>query len=264
MGVTFLVSPISLIIMNRVGFQCLILTSIFLCVTSLITSSFVTKIELFPITYSLLWGTGTGFANHASMVLIQNSFDKKLSAANGVAMSGTGFGALILGQILNWLLNNIGFRWTLRVCGLVPLLFTTILYSNYLANKNKQDQYMIKKNEDSDKTGMLNQTSEKQQLSSLNSTSRSPITIPKGNDREILFDGNENIVVHYRKGNSTTQVLTQKRKTPFFSEICDKDIWRNKRYVIFVFGISIFLFGSFIPFIFLVSIYGLYDKSGED
>lgn len=264
MGVTFLVSPISLVIMNRFSFRCVILLSIFLCITSLVTSSFVTKIELFPITYSLLWGTGTGFANHASMVLIQKAFDRRLSAANGVAMSGTGVGALVLGQMLNWLLNSVGFRWTLRICSIVPLLFTMLLYSNFLANKNKKDQITAtslitntaneQATNDSDQNEkILNEVTEYSEDSSLYSNS----AVRKSKNHSNNKNGSKAVVDYTKdRDNCSLQVsIAQKRKTKFLSEICDKEIWQNRKYVIFVVGISIFLFGSFIPFIFLVSSY---------
>ena len=156
MGTTFLVSPLAHIIYNRFGFNRLLGISIGLCLVGWLSSSFVVKVQLLIFTYSVLWGTGAGFANYAGTLIINQSFyGEQLSFANGLASSGTGFGALILGQLLTWMLREFGYRWTFRACALVPLFYVFLFYSYKLGQKRNDVEPFLEKFDESSEDGAL-------------------------------------------------------------------------------------------------------------
>ena len=243
LGTTFLVSPLSHLIYNRFGFNRLIGLSMTLCVMSWISSSFVQRIQLLSLTYSLLWGVGAGFANYASTVIIQKSFHKHLSLANGIASSGTGFGTLVLGQLLTWLLERFGHKWTFRACALVPMLFLFLLYSQYVSKRqNSPKEKALTKHVS---------TSDPEHTSGLTNHQDTPNTYSVDNITNKTNHGssakNENIK------KKTKLKEANANKSFKLKELFHKDLWHNMKFTIFVAGVSVFLFGAFIPFIFLVS-----------
>ena len=232
LGTTFLVSPISHLIYNRFGFNRLIGISIILCTMSWISSSFVQKIQYLSVTYSLLWGIGAGLANYASTIIVQQSFHEHLSLANGLASSGTGFGTLVLGQLLTWLLERFGYKWAFRVCALVPCLFALQLCSHRIFHTTSDSEANSALTASMD--DKLCNTNKLNQLPHINNDAESQNT--------------------QRKKTSTSNDMSGAKKSFKLKELFHKDLWHNMKFIIFVAGVSIFLFGAFIPFIFLVSL----------
>jgi len=223
MGTTFLVSPLAHIIYNRFGFNRLLGLSIVLCLVGWLSSSFVENVQFLIFTYSVLWGTGAGFANYAGTLIINQSFyGEQLSFANGLASSGTGFGALILGQLLTWMLREFGYRWTFRACSLVPLFYVFLFYSHKLRQKQNNIEPFHGKFDETSEDGTL----ENQKLTS--------------------DDNNNNLDNEAPKPSKPTKAFN-------LSELIDKELWRNMKFIIYLAGVSVYLFGAFIPFVFLIS-----------
>ena len=288
-GTTFLVSPISHLIYNRFGFTRLMTASILLCVSSWVTSSFVDDIRYLSLTYSLLWGAGAGFANYASTVIIQHSFRKHLSAATGISSSGTGLGTLVLGQLLTWMLERFGYKWTFRACALIPILFIFLLCSSYVQKKESRSTKMppklISENNDASNSSSSNSSvhgltddrgakNDEGLLGEIPDSSNTNYHSDKNNNSSNSTDRDENdnlensslpnskddddqTVILERVVSENNQISISSppshRKSFKLRELFDKDMWRNMKFVLFLGGVSLFLFGAFIPFIFLVS-----------
>lgn len=78
-------------------------------------------------TYSILGGFGVGLASSSSFVSLNHYFSKKRGQAVGLSMAGTGFGLMVMPQLVNLLLGEYGFRWTVVILG--ALAFHAILGS---------------------------------------------------------------------------------------------------------------------------------------
>lgn len=89
------------------------------CLTSsgLALSSLATSLPQIIFTYSFLVGTGLGLIGPAIFIVVSSYFTTKKPRAFGFAMAGTGFGQMILPQIVRYLLAIFGFRGTVMIMG---------------------------------------------------------------------------------------------------------------------------------------------------
>ncbi|CAK1578564.1 unnamed protein product [Parnassius mnemosyne] len=78
-------------------------------------------------TYSILGGFGVGLASSSSFVSLNYYFSKKRGQAVGLSMAGTGFGLMVMPQLVKLLLGEYGFRWTVVILG--ALAFHAVLGS---------------------------------------------------------------------------------------------------------------------------------------
>ena len=63
----------------------------------------------------LFEGVGNGLMYVTSMVTVQHYFDKRRAMATGIAVSGSGVGTLTFGLLTSYLLDEVGWQWTLRI-----------------------------------------------------------------------------------------------------------------------------------------------------
>lgn len=87
----------------------------------LITSSMTTSLNQLIFTYSLLVGTGLGIITPAVFMSINSYFNTKRARALGFAMAGTGFGQMMMPQIVRLIYPEYGFQGTLMVIGALSL-----------------------------------------------------------------------------------------------------------------------------------------------
>lgn len=99
------------------------IVSMVLCVISWLSSSFAHNQHILIFTYSVLWGTGAGLANHASLILIRKDFTKRLTLALNIITSGSGIGTLILGPFIEYVTDRHKLKWGCRMIAIFPLLF---------------------------------------------------------------------------------------------------------------------------------------------
>ncbi|XP_026765027.1 uncharacterized protein LOC113523310 [Galleria mellonella] len=78
-------------------------------------------------TYSIIGGFGVGLASSSSFVSLNHYFSKKRGQAVGLSMAGTGFGLMVMPQLVKLLLGEYGFRWTVVILG--ALAFHAVLGS---------------------------------------------------------------------------------------------------------------------------------------
>ncbi|XP_053599791.1 uncharacterized protein LOC128669197 [Plodia interpunctella] len=78
-------------------------------------------------TYSILGGFGVGLASSSSFVSLNHYFTRKRGQAVGLSMAGTGFGLMVMPQLVKILLGEYGFRWTVVILG--ALAFHAVLGS---------------------------------------------------------------------------------------------------------------------------------------
>ncbi|XP_072034471.1 uncharacterized protein [Amphiura filiformis] len=98
-----------------------------LCFVGLMASSFVNSIYYLFGTIGIVFGLGMNMAFQSSLVLIVQYFpDKNNSRAVSIACSGCSIGMLILSPIINFGLEIIGWRATLRYIGGVILVIGSL------------------------------------------------------------------------------------------------------------------------------------------
>lgn len=68
-----------------------------------------------------------GLASSSSFVSLNHYFSKKRGQAVGLSMAGTGFGLMVMPQLVKILLGEYGFRWTVVILG--ALAFHAVLGS---------------------------------------------------------------------------------------------------------------------------------------
>ena len=233
------------IILIKYGFNIHITLSTLLCVLSWATSSCVNKMNILIITYSMLWGFGTGLANHASHVLIQQTFSKRLSLANGIASCGSGIGTLTIGPLLEYLLEHYKFRWAFRIFSFIPLLFLVSIAVTWPNRMYDPEQSISEQRKETSIDNRINNIELKRCSKEVDQCSPG-----KG---QLTKDGKTSIQMDIENDNQQPSTTSACRSA--FKTIFDKELWHNKSLVLYIIGLSTFLFGYFIPFTFLVSVF---------
>ncbi|KAJ0182600.1 hypothetical protein K1T71_001969 [Dendrolimus kikuchii] len=80
------------------------------CTVGIFLSGFSTNIWHLMFTYGILLGLGLGFIQNSSFVAINSYFTSKKSRAVGLANVGTGVGQTLMPHLVQYLLENYGFR----------------------------------------------------------------------------------------------------------------------------------------------------------
>lgn len=89
----------------------------FLTSFGLMLSSLASSLPQIIFTYSFMVGSGLGLISPAIFMVLSAYFTSKRPRALGFAMAGTGFGQMILPQIVRFLLAEFGFQGTVLIVG---------------------------------------------------------------------------------------------------------------------------------------------------
>ncbi|CAH3993229.1 uncharacterized protein LOC123711761 [Pieris brassicae] len=101
-----------------------------ICALGLLFTAPANSIAHILATYSIMGGFGVGLASSSSFVSLNHYFSKKRGQAVGLSMAGTGFGLMVMPQLVKILLGEYGFRWTVVILG--ALAFHAVLGSTLL------------------------------------------------------------------------------------------------------------------------------------
>ncbi|KAF8310200.1 MFS general substrate transporter [Clavulina sp. PMI_390] len=100
----------------------LMVVSLGLCVASMFASSFATEVWQLILLQGVFYGVGAGFLYGPVICWLTQWFDARRSLAAGLIFGGTGLGGAIFPVMVTYLLENVGFRWTLRIWSLILLV----------------------------------------------------------------------------------------------------------------------------------------------
>ncbi|XP_022082023.1 monocarboxylate transporter 10-like [Acanthaster planci] len=114
-GLTFMLSPVSSIITDRIGCRAAGIVGGTLALGGMIASSFVKRIELLYLTYGVMVGCGFSIAYTPSLVILGRYFRRRIGLANGIVTFGSGVFTIVLPLGLKSTLEIIGLANTLRV-----------------------------------------------------------------------------------------------------------------------------------------------------
>uniref|UniRef100_T1JCF8 Major facilitator superfamily (MFS) profile domain-containing protein n=1 Tax=Strigamia maritima TaxID=126957 RepID=T1JCF8_STRMM len=118
-GLTFalynLLGPLASALSNR--FSCRFITVIGgLCTAvGLGLSYFATSIDYLYISYGLLGGIGAGLSYTPGILIVGQYFEKRRGFANGICMSGSALGSIILPPLLYFLLSIYGYKGAILI-----------------------------------------------------------------------------------------------------------------------------------------------------
>ncbi|KAM0269819.1 hypothetical protein ACHAQH_009656 [Verticillium albo-atrum] len=123
-------SPVATKCHKHLGMRTTMLIGSLILFTSLLTSSFVTKIWHLVLAQGLCFGWGMGFLFIPASSVLPPWFSTKRSLAVGLATSGAGIGGLVYSLVANAAIDRFGVRWTYRIlaiCSLVANVLATLL-----------------------------------------------------------------------------------------------------------------------------------------
>ena len=115
MGLNFFFGPITSALCDRFGCRVVSFTGALLSILGLFLTSFIQEVHKMYLTYGLVWGVGSSFSFVSSIVVLGEYFDTRLALANGIATSGSGVGSLVAGPVINYLLQSVGWKNSMRI-----------------------------------------------------------------------------------------------------------------------------------------------------
>ncbi|GFS18084.1 monocarboxylate transporter [Elysia marginata] len=134
-GVAMMLGPFASALTTRFGCRKMTIFGGLLSSFGFFLSYFATSINMLCFTFSIVVGAGFSFCYITSVVIVAFYFDKRRALATGLAVCGTGVGTFTFAPLMDFLINEYGWRLflilsamslNLVVCGMLfrPLQFT--------------------------------------------------------------------------------------------------------------------------------------------
>ncbi|KAK0235045.1 major facilitator superfamily domain-containing protein [Armillaria nabsnona] len=117
-----LVGILAGILAQRIGYRLTGFIGTCIMCIGLVSASFSTHVWHLYLTQGVLFGVGSGFAFIPAVCIPSQWFTKHRGLATGIAASGYGVGGLLLSPLTQRLIDLMGFRWALRITGLMTLV----------------------------------------------------------------------------------------------------------------------------------------------
>ncbi|OMJ29233.1 putative transporter MCH4 [Smittium culicis] len=112
-------------LISRIGIRRTFATGSIIATLGLALASFCTKsIALLTITQGLVFGLGGALIVNGSILMPSLWFKKHRSLAIGIVSSGSGFGGMVMGPIIEATLRKFGIEWSLRILCFITLAST--------------------------------------------------------------------------------------------------------------------------------------------
>lgn len=92
----------------------------------LIAAGSSSELYQFVITQGLMFGVGLSFVYLPPVVIVPTLFSENRAIATGIVFAGTGCGAFTFAFLSRWLISELGWRWCLRILGLINLGATSL------------------------------------------------------------------------------------------------------------------------------------------
>ncbi|KAF9981871.1 hypothetical protein BGZ65_003481 [Modicella reniformis] len=107
---------------DRAGYRASAVLGAVIMGAGLISASFATSLSGLYMTQGVVLGIGSSLVYLPAMSCPAHWFERYRSVAIGIVVCGSGLGGLILGPVTEHLITTVGFRWTLRIQGLLCLI----------------------------------------------------------------------------------------------------------------------------------------------
>ncbi|KRZ74793.1 Monocarboxylate transporter 14, partial [Trichinella papuae] len=109
-GVYLLVGPFAGGLMNRFGARAVIITGSVIMCLAYVMSAFATSVVFLMVTYGFIGGIGCGLTYIPSVVYVGYYFEKKRAIATGIAMAGSGLGAVVMPPLYIHIIDTYAWR----------------------------------------------------------------------------------------------------------------------------------------------------------
>ncbi|XP_054425809.1 monocarboxylate transporter 10 [Pteronotus mesoamericanus] len=145
MGMVFFCCPIASVFTDMFGCRKTAIAGAAVGFIGLMSSSFVSSIELLYLTYGIIFACGCSFAYQPSLVILGQYFKKRLGLVNGIVTSGSSIFTILLPLLLRVLIDNVGLFYTLRVlCIFIFVIFLSAFTYRPLASNVREKESGIK------------------------------------------------------------------------------------------------------------------------
>ncbi|KAI9298028.1 MFS general substrate transporter [Neoconidiobolus thromboides FSU 785] len=96
----------------------------------LLLASFSFEVWHLFLTQGIMVGIGGSITFLPAVSAPSQWFNKHIGLATGVVVAGSGIGGLVLNPLIQYILNHVGFRWTLRIQAIISIVIlpTTSLF----------------------------------------------------------------------------------------------------------------------------------------
>lgn len=122
----FILGPINQLVIEKMGYKYMLATGTVLCTAALILASFATEVWHVILTQGVLFGLGASFVSLCCIGAPQQWFSERRGLAVGIAFAGSGVGGLVVANISMAAINSIGYRWALRIDGILVFILLSI------------------------------------------------------------------------------------------------------------------------------------------
>ncbi|PVU93123.1 hypothetical protein BB559_003435, partial [Furculomyces boomerangus] len=102
----------------------------------LFAASFCSSVGALIATQGVIFGIGIGFVYSTAISVVSMWFEKYRGAALGIITAGSGIGGIVMSRIITAILNNLGFRWALRI---TSFMFVGIILAVSIPFKSRID-----------------------------------------------------------------------------------------------------------------------------
>ncbi|CAO3677410.1 unnamed protein product [Rhizopus stolonifer] len=106
----------------KIGYKWMLITALFLCTLSMMLSSIATQIWHLYLTQGVLSGIGASLTWFTCISASQQWFSKRRGLSVGIAISGSGFGGLVLLNVVQAIMDRLGYQWALRIIGFISFV----------------------------------------------------------------------------------------------------------------------------------------------
>ena len=111
-GLTFFLGPLASFLCQMIGCRFPAMLGCFLCGTSFLLTAHATSLQWMFSTYGCLYGLGSSLLFSSYLLITAKNFCKWRFLAVGIVSVGGSIGVLILGPVLQLLIDNVGWRGT--------------------------------------------------------------------------------------------------------------------------------------------------------
>ncbi|XP_055386301.1 monocarboxylate transporter 13 [Condylostylus longicornis] len=113
--------PVSSILSVKYSYRTVTIIGGTFAAVGMIISYFAQSVTFLYISYGVFVGTGAGLSFPPTVYIVTSYFVKLRGLANGVCISGSAFGSILLPPILRYLLEEYGYRGAVLIMGGVTL-----------------------------------------------------------------------------------------------------------------------------------------------
>ncbi|EPB82209.1 hypothetical protein HMPREF1544_11053 [Mucor circinelloides 1006PhL] len=110
----------------KVGYKWMLIAALVLWSLGIMMASIATEIWHLYLTQGVLMGVGASLVWFPCVSAAQQWFSKRRGLSVGIAISGSGFGGLILSNVIQAVIDHLGYQWALRIVGFISFVLLII------------------------------------------------------------------------------------------------------------------------------------------